>query len=352
MKILAFVLAAGVMLCGSLEAQQPLIILKAVYAAENVQRDVTPYLAAKVQNGQLQLRVGNDTLGGDPRPGKTKSLTVLYQTGSGEFSFTTQEGRTFVLPNSGAVPVAAENQASVNQNASTDSSQSIPATPAQRVPHRLAPAGTYYLLQHISVSTDSGVVGFPSGTQVNRIGESGETMMVKAGEQQFVVQKSMLTNDLDMASAAVNQAYQSEVAALAAQQAAAQAAQVHAEVKAAAEEIIKRSLLLDVIVVQVLDNGILARLPEVAGAKNQDFESGIRGKTVFIEGAKGSFADDDEITIHAFHDGVMSYTTALGAERTVEKWVSVPDSAFPKETPTPAPVEYSHGTMLDEPPHR
>lgn len=58
-----------------------LVITQAQYGAGNRTRDVTALLNSQIQHGQLQMRVGNDALGGDPAPGSVKTLTVWYTSG-------------------------------------------------------------------------------------------------------------------------------------------------------------------------------------------------------------------------------------------------------------------------------
>ena len=84
--------------------QQPLTIVKAVYASRDIQKDVTALLAGMIHDGQIQTDINNDKLGGDPSPGKSKILTVDYRTATGEFTVTATEGQTLVIPNPKAVP--------------------------------------------------------------------------------------------------------------------------------------------------------------------------------------------------------------------------------------------------------
>ncbi|HWB61257.1 MAG TPA: hypothetical protein VG733_17380 [Chthoniobacteraceae bacterium] len=90
----------------SSNAQQPLTIVKAVYASGDVQRDVTSLITGMIRGGQIITDVNNDKLGGDPNPGKSKILTVDYRTAAGEFTLTATEGQTLVIPNPKATPVS------------------------------------------------------------------------------------------------------------------------------------------------------------------------------------------------------------------------------------------------------
>ena len=56
----------------------------AASAAEEGQYDVTDIVAAAVKDGRVSLKVGNEIMGGDPAPGKGKSLRVEYRLGGKE----------------------------------------------------------------------------------------------------------------------------------------------------------------------------------------------------------------------------------------------------------------------------
>jgi hypothetical protein len=96
-------------------------------------------------------------------------------------------------------------------------------TPARSVPHepRLAPEGTFFLLQRTSLPIDSGVIGFPPGTKVMLIEQVDSVSTVTDGEYQFKVPSSQLTNDLDIAAsvASADYATQAQIAELTAKRA-------------------------------------------------------------------------------------------------------------------------------------
>ena len=97
---------AGVLSATAAFAGQ-LTIIQADYTGGDVHRDMTSLLAAKVQGGQLALRVGNSTFGGvDPCFGKVKTLTVIYRNERGDFTVTAREGESLQLPSSQAIPIA------------------------------------------------------------------------------------------------------------------------------------------------------------------------------------------------------------------------------------------------------
>ena len=65
---------------------------------------------------------------------------------------------------------------------------------------RLAPEGTYFLLQRASLKIDSGVIGFAPGTKVTLVDRNDSMSTVSDGQYQFTVASSQLTNDLDVAN--------------------------------------------------------------------------------------------------------------------------------------------------------
>lgn len=75
-------------------------------------------------------------------------------------------------------------------------------TPARAVAReqRLAPEGTFFLLQRASLPIDSGVIGFAPGTKVTLVEQGDSVSTVTDGEYQFKVPSSQLTNDLDLAA--------------------------------------------------------------------------------------------------------------------------------------------------------
>src|SRR5438477_6631406 len=75
-------------------------------------------------------------------------------------------------------------------------------TPARPVTpeRRLAPEGTFFLLQRASLPIDSGVIGFAPGTKVTMLDQGNSASTVTDGQYQFAVPLSQLTNDLDIAA--------------------------------------------------------------------------------------------------------------------------------------------------------
>jgi hypothetical protein len=79
---------------------------------------------------------------------------------------------------------------------------------------RLAPEGTYFLLQRVSLKTESGVIGFAPGTKVTIVDQGDSMSTVSDGAFQFTVASSQLTNDLDIAEnvAKLDYAAQAQIA--------------------------------------------------------------------------------------------------------------------------------------------
>jgi hypothetical protein len=72
---------------------------------------------------------------------------------------------------------------------------------------RLAPEGTFFLLQRASLPIDSGVIGFAPGTKVTLVEQAHSVSTVTDGEYQFKVPSSQLTNDLDLAASVAKADY-------------------------------------------------------------------------------------------------------------------------------------------------
>jgi hypothetical protein len=96
-------------------------------------------------------------------------------------------------------------------------------TPTRALPHepRLAPEGTFFLLQRTSLPISSGVIGFAPGTKVTLVEQAESVSTVTDGEYQFKVPSSQLTNDLDLAASVAREDYakQAQIAELTAKRA-------------------------------------------------------------------------------------------------------------------------------------
>jgi hypothetical protein len=110
----------------------------------------------------------------------------------------------------------------------------IPVAVAAATPIRhLAPPGIYFLLQRVSFMTDSGVVGDSPGTKVSMV-KSGSPMKVSDGQNQFDVDPTEVTNDLDIATRVfyADRAVQAQISKVTSQEAATFAKQQEADLKA------------------------------------------------------------------------------------------------------------------------
>ena len=71
--------------------------------------------------------------------------------------------------------------------------------------HRLAQPGVLYLLEYVSLKSDTGVIGFAPGTRLHLVEDKGDTIVVSDGRTKLEVAEDKLTNDLDIAALAANQ---------------------------------------------------------------------------------------------------------------------------------------------------
>ena len=75
-------------------------ILSADYGAQGRRNNVTDLLARAVQGDRLNLRITNQSMGGDPYPGPDKELYVRYSYQGQTYETYVREGATLSLPNS------------------------------------------------------------------------------------------------------------------------------------------------------------------------------------------------------------------------------------------------------------
>jgi hypothetical protein len=73
-------------------------ITRAQYGNGNRMADVTDRLNSEVRNGQLNMKVTNDTMGSDPSPNRNKTLTVQYVYNGALGQVVINEGDSFNLP--------------------------------------------------------------------------------------------------------------------------------------------------------------------------------------------------------------------------------------------------------------
>src|SRR5690242_17925885 len=64
--------------------------------------------------------------------------------------------------------------------------------------HHLAPEGTFFLMERVSVPTQYGVTGIAPGTRVRLVQENGDQFRVTDGNTTFDVSVDKLTDDIDL----------------------------------------------------------------------------------------------------------------------------------------------------------
>lgn len=85
--------------------------------------------------------------------------------------------------------------------------------PAPPENHRIAPKGVFYLMERISIKSDSGIIGFAPGTRVKLVEDRGDEMVVTDGETKFNVPGDKVTNDIDLAALVAKEDARSQEAA-------------------------------------------------------------------------------------------------------------------------------------------
>ena len=106
-------------------------------------------------------------------------------------------------------------------------------TPAPPRARRLAPEGTFYMVEYVSTRTAHGVTGFVPGQEVRFVSadQAKGTLLVTDGKNQIAANPMQLTNDLDVADLARRQDEASQRQLQAVQSAAAKAdAEFHRKV--------------------------------------------------------------------------------------------------------------------------
>jgi hypothetical protein len=78
--------------------QAGLRVTRATYGSNNRTADVTSILNSQIRSNQLSIQVNNDTMGGDPASGQSKTLTVNYAINGRNAQTTVREGDILRLP--------------------------------------------------------------------------------------------------------------------------------------------------------------------------------------------------------------------------------------------------------------
>ena len=111
-------------------------------------------------------------------------------------------------------PAAAGRTSPANRPAAQKSG--APARPAVATrPPRLAPEGTFFLRQRVSLKLDSGIIGFAPGTKVSLVEKGDPLSTFTDGKYQFMIPPSLLTNDLNIAEDAAKSDYAAQAQAAA-----------------------------------------------------------------------------------------------------------------------------------------
>lgn len=93
-------------------------IVSADYGAGHRRQNVTGRVQSMVQNGLLNFRVGNDTLGGDPAPGQTKELRLKVREWNGRTQdMRFREGQSVYLQVGATPGVAADRPEEIQDGA-------------------------------------------------------------------------------------------------------------------------------------------------------------------------------------------------------------------------------------------
>jgi len=138
---------------------------------------------------------------------------------------------------SGTQPAEQNNPVAVTPNTTATADSGSGATP-QAQQHILAPKGIYFLLERVSVTTDSGIFSAPVGTKVIEISTTASGMRVTDGQHQFNITPAQVTNDMTLADQLANSdhATQARLKASLAQQAKNQLARETAQIKQSASQ--------------------------------------------------------------------------------------------------------------------
>ena len=208
------VILAALCTCQSADSQAPsnIQVLQATYGAGNQQIDVTTKVQSLVQSGKTSVRVGNHLFGKDPEFGQTKTLHILFSSNGVQYDTDIREGGQLSFSNAhqlnGAPPAPA---APIPPPSTVQEGALSPPHPPEQ--HRLAPEGTFYLMERVVVKSDSGVTGFAPGTRVKLIEDRGDKLFVTNDDNiKFEAPSDKVTNDLDLAALAARQDAQSQQA--------------------------------------------------------------------------------------------------------------------------------------------
>ena len=217
LQICVILIALGFYQFGHCQSQPVIQVLQATYGAGSQQVDVTAKVQSLVQNGQMNVRVGNHLFGTDPAFGKVKTLSVLFSSDGIQDRTDIREGAPLSLP---TATLDQPNVASQAQATKTDAAAK-PAAPigATTLPsEELAPGTALWLIQRTSVTTKSGVIGILPGSRVTVTKDNGPTVTVTDGTYTFEAERTQLSTDPAVAEEAATADYASQSALAKAQE--------------------------------------------------------------------------------------------------------------------------------------
>jgi len=202
-RLQACVILAALYLCQSGHSESPseIQVLHATYGTDSVQIDVTEKVQSLVKSGQTNVRIGNHLFGKDPVFGKTKTLSVTFSSNGAYYRAEMREGEQLSFLNAHQVHA----DPSLSALGGTLNAAATPQPPVSLGPRppRLAPDGTYFLTGSTSVMKSGALIGLHAGTPVKFVRDNGNTIRVEWGGVELDVDKRIITNDLDIAEAAV-----------------------------------------------------------------------------------------------------------------------------------------------------
>ena len=180
---------------GRSQSQPAIQVLQATYGAGSQQIDVTAKVQSLVQSGQTNVRVGNHLFGTDPVFGKVKTLSLLFSANGVQSRTDIREGEPLSLPTATLDQPNVAPQAEATQTEAA-ANVAAPAIATTTVPSEdLAPGTALWLIQRISVSTKTGVIGILPGSKLTVAKDNGPTVTVTDGTHTFEAPRTQLTTD-------------------------------------------------------------------------------------------------------------------------------------------------------------
>jgi hypothetical protein len=318
------------------------IINKAIYTGGDVQRDVTSLVSQMMKDGQLSIRVGNNTLGGDPCFGKVKSLTVLYTDNGGDYSITKTEGSTLLIPSTEAILLTASTPSVEAEKHTQEAPPVVTPTPTSTPTPLPFPSETCWPDKvHLKAPTimrgaNGGVtITLKAGTEVLIFPEADhKNAKIQTKDPELIGEVPIESTDFLMLCEKTRQKQIAEAKATQLQQELQQEQEKEKANQKALDDKIKQSYCISGAVLQSTPLGTFLYLRN--------------GQKIFVEGLVGK-ADGSTEIFYAYKDGMLQIkhneVTQNGVCLTenIEKWVFVPDEKVPRE------VKFSHAHISSRP---